>query len=31
MLNRHPQDASAVRKTEDRDNYTKFYNHMMND
>ena len=31
MLNRHPQDAIAVRKTEDKDNYTKFYNHMMND
>ena len=31
MLNRHPQDAIAVRKTEDRDNYRKFYNHMMND
>ena len=31
MLNRHPQDAIAVRKTEDRDHYRKFYNHMMND
>ena len=31
MLNRHPQDAIAIRKTEDRDNYRKFYNHMMND
>ena len=31
MLNRHPQDAIAIRKTEDKDNYRKFYDHMMND
>ena len=31
MLNRHPQDAIAVRKTEDKDKYRKFYERMIND
>jgi 4-hydroxy 2-oxovalerate aldolase len=31
MLNRHPQDAIAVRKTDDRDHYRKFYERMIND
>jgi len=31
MLNRHPQEAIAVRKTEEKDNYRKFYEHMTND
>ena len=31
MLNRHPQDAIAVRKTEEKDMYRKFYEHMIND
>ncbi len=31
MLNRHPQDAIAIRKTPEKDMYRKFYDHMMND
>ena len=29
MLNRHPQDAIAVRKTEEKDMYRKFYEHII--
>jgi 4-hydroxy 2-oxovalerate aldolase len=31
MLNRHPQDAIAVRKTDEKDMYRKFYERMIND